>query len=358
MTTLSAASTASMRSTARRVFDQSLSLPTTVAGKNVLAAETERASTTSLYVAAQFGHAAVVETFIRALLRPLLENLDELVKLETSETETTPAYVAAAAEAAVTAQAAMSPSLVIAATSNHVDVVACLLGGAVVSNESVFKALFASSELGHVGVVDALLVHAGANANLELVERCGLSALYYASRNGHCDVVERLLLSGVSAVDAGVCGAGCDCALRMSSLFAAVHGNHVRVVKCLVLDARMRINVDAADERGVTPLLLAAQLGGRLPIVRCLVEHGGADVSDRPFAGTPHRLLSATTTDAKTRAYLRRCRRARACAEPTCTRRATTTTARFFKCARCRTTYYCDSTCQRTDYARHRETCT
>ncbi|XP_057682121.1 ankyrin repeat and SOCS box protein 3-like isoform X2 [Corythoichthys intestinalis] len=135
-------------------------------------------------------------------------------------------------------------------------------------------ACYLAAEHGHLPTL-RLLVKAGADINQQTNEH--LCPLYAAVTDGNKDMVQVLLAKG-ALVD------------RLHSrtwLYEAVYVNNVDIVRMLVT----RANLEACDDKKITPLILAAQHGHR-ECVEVLVQ-AGADVNaqDRDLA-TPLSLAS------------------------------------------------------------------
>ncbi|CAC5406432.1 unnamed protein product [Mytilus coruscus] len=154
------------------------------------------------------------------------------------------------------------------------------------------SALYWASRKGHVDVVKKLLQH---SADVNQYDYHGNSALYIASQMGHVDVVRELLqhspdvnkysIDGVSplsrasylnrtevvevllqcdAVDINLCDNN-----ACSSLYWASQGGHIDIVKELLQHAA---DVNQCDNNGVSPLYTASE-EGHVGVVNELLQH-------------------------------------------------------------------------------------
>jgi ankyrin repeat protein len=122
-------------------------------------------------------------------------------------------------------------------------------------------ALFFASQEGHLEVVLALLQHNEVDVNL--TRDTGATALYTASQNGHVDIVQALLQHGKVDVN-----------LRFhtgsTALYVACQNGHVKVVRALLQHDKVDVNLQCTD--GSTAFDVARTKKNH-DIVRLLKEH-------------------------------------------------------------------------------------
>ena len=183
---------------------------------------------TSLYIASQGGHSAVVVQLLAA---------EASVNLALSD-GCTPLYVAA--------------------QEGHSKVIQQLLAvhaSVDLGTNSGVTSLIIASQQGHSAVVVQLLA---ANASVDLAKSDGFTPLLVASRSGRSAVVEVLLAAGASvnlATDPG----------GFTPLLIASHEGHIAVVRHLLAsDASINLGISA-----FTPLMVAAHLN-RTAVVQLL----------------------------------------------------------------------------------------
>ena len=100
--------------------------------------------------------------------------------------------------------------------------------------------------------------------------------------------MKHLLLTTIAAVVLVGCGHLAPIVARLdSSIHKAARDGHIEVVKKHLAAG---VNVNAKDEGGVTPLLVAAA-GGHMEIVELLITKG-ADVNAKAYGGTPLHLAA------------------------------------------------------------------
>jgi ankyrin repeat protein len=111
-----------------------------------------------------------------------------------------------------------------------------------------------------------LLVAAGADVGaVEKLGSDGRSAMFWAARQGHAEVVEALARAGADCNQATV--------NSRSPLWIASLNGHLRCVEVLLKE---RADVNKAKDTGTTPLYMASENGHR-DVVDALLR-GGADV--------------------------------------------------------------------------------
>lgn len=157
------------------------------------------------------------------------------------------------------------------------------------SAEGVGTPAMVAAENGHDAILHELIARGAA---VDVTDSAGWSALAIAAGRGHARIVERLV-EARAAVDAA---AG---ATRRTALMAAAQNGHVPAASAL-LEARADAN--ARDASGVSALMLGAK-NGHLALVERLLQAGAlADVADR--AGQTALLLCAKSGDARIAARL------------------------------------------------------
>ena len=140
-------------------------------------------------------------------------------------------------------------------------------------------ALLYASQDGHLKIVRCLVERGGANVNAAK-STSGYTALMCASQEGHLEIVRCLVERGGANVNAAKTTDG------MTALMWASQKGHLEIARFLV--QREGANVNAARTTdGVTALMLASK-NGHSEIVRLLVERGGANLN------------AAKTTDSRT----------------------------------------------------------
>jgi serine/threonine-protein phosphatase 6 regulatory ankyrin repeat subunit B len=122
--------------------------------------------------------------------------------------------------------------------------------------------LMAAAYLGHVPLLKLLLMH---GADVDQVDFFGHTALIWAARSGHSEVVQALVEAGANIEHSYLC----ETALAT----AAAHGR-TATVKVLL---RSGACADPINHRGLSPLMSASQ-NGVTAIVEALLEYG-ADVN-------------------------------------------------------------------------------
>eukprot|EP00935_MAST-01C_sp_MAST-1C-sp1_P001664 g1664.t1 len=130
--------------------------------------------------------------------------------------------------------------------------------------------LIIATQNGHLDVVQALLRHAGINANQARTDD-GCTPLIIAAHQGHLDVVQALLGHAGIEVNQARTDNGC------TPLFMAAQEGHSDVVQALLRHARIEVN-QATTDNGCTPLIMAAQQG-HSDVVQALLGHAGIEVN-------------------------------------------------------------------------------
>jgi hypothetical protein len=124
--------------------------------------------------------------------------------------------------------------------------------------------LVAAATSGDAWMVQALLKHTSLPVDYAANSDTGATPLYYASQNGHVDVVTLLLDQGADVNKARTNGGG--------PLYAASQKGHVGVVEALL---RKGAEVDEIHANGETSLYVAA-LNGNLDVVKVLLGKGAS----------------------------------------------------------------------------------
>jgi ankyrin repeat protein len=135
------------------------------------------------------------------------------------------------------------------------------------TNKSRRTALHYASRDSHVQVVQLLLARDRVNVNAADDDQ--MTALHYASRDGHVQVVELLLARDdldVNAADK----------YQRTALHYASRDSHVQVVQLLL--ARDGVNVNAADDDQMTALYHASR-DGHAQVVELLLARDGVNVN-------------------------------------------------------------------------------
>ena len=193
---------------------------------------------TPLWIAAETGHAEVVQALIEA-------GAD--VNKATTNNKT---------------------PLWIAAETGHAEVVQALIEAEADVNKAHAYGttpLFIAAQNGHVEVVQALIE---AEADVNKAETDGTTPLLIASQNGHAEVVvSRMYMADPDVDKANVHG--------MTPLLFAAKNGHADVVQALIeADA----DVNKANRNGFTPLFMATQ-NRHAEIVQALIEAGASSMT-------------------------------------------------------------------------------
>jgi len=122
--------------------------------------------------------------------------------------------------------------------------------------------LHSAAERGDLGAVAAYL-SAGTNPDLRSGDK-NFTAIALAARNGHCEVIRKLIAAGADP--------NLPNSLGGYPIHAAATKGHAEAVLCLI-EGGARVNVK--NGAGYTPLDLAAQMGHSLTM-QVLKKHGGA----------------------------------------------------------------------------------
>lgn len=172
----------------------------------------------------------------------------------------------------------ISTDLMIAVVQGKENIVAALLDEKVnvdETNERGCTALIWASALGQEKVVFDLII-AGADASLP--DGNGKTPLMFAARSGNSKIVQELIKSTAS-VNAAQTGG--DNEIGRTPLHHAVtRKNNADILRILIDN---RADVNAIDENGKTPLMVAS-FYGELEAVKLLVE-AGADVRQKSNSG-------------------------------------------------------------------------
>jgi ankyrin repeat protein len=156
----------------------------------------------------------------------------------------------------------------------HEEVVGYLLSKgaqATSSNEGDRTVLMEYSGKGHLSRVQLLLQNTG-KEGLEERDMWGQTALYYAARGGHEEVVSILLGNGAQANSSGRDG--------MTPLMGASMHDHVGVVRMLVQHMEGQ-GLDERDRDGFTALYHAAVYGHESVVAILLSKRAQANISGR-----------------------------------------------------------------------------
>ncbi len=128
------------------------------------------------------------------------------------------------------------------------------------------SALFTAAKEGHEEAVAALL--RSKRADINVLNRKGVSPLSIAAQRGNPSIVERLIKNGAEVNVEGYNGA--------TALIQASHFGYVHIVKVLL---RANADVDKRNFKGTTAIMRASQ-EGKEEVVRVLSE-AGADINRR-----------------------------------------------------------------------------
>ena len=154
-------------------------------------------------------------------------------------------------------------ALVYASQSGHFSVVSRLLcEKQLLEDISTNRHYVRSSE--KRATVEGQLLYTIADINAYASDERCRTAIQAAAKNGHLEVVERLLL-GEADVNAPACGTNGRTALQ-----AAAEGGHLAVVERL-LQVKASVNAPACEKSGRTALQAAAE-GGHLAVVERLLQ--------------------------------------------------------------------------------------
>uniref|UniRef100_A0A0G4FF66 Uncharacterized protein n=1 Tax=Chromera velia CCMP2878 TaxID=1169474 RepID=A0A0G4FF66_9ALVE len=140
-------------------------------------------------------------------------------------------------------------------------------------DENGMTALLWASLNGHTDIVRLLV---DAKANVDIQDQPGMTALMGASVNGHTDIV-RLLVDAKANVDMQ------DRIHKKTALLWASDEGHTDIVRLLV-DAKANVNMQ--DQAGMTALM-GASVNGHTEVVRLLVDaKANVDMQDRIYRKT------------------------------------------------------------------------
>lgn len=132
----------------------------------------------------------------------------------------------------------------------------------VVDPEDGYTALLLASECGQLGVVEELST---AGVRLDEKDSFGRTAIYAAAVAGHAEVVAALVQAGADATIADDDG--------RTVFWAALALRHLEIAELLLEMAR--VDVDACDNSGTSPLMYAIE-AGHADCIRFLRDHGAA----------------------------------------------------------------------------------
>jgi hypothetical protein len=142
-------------------------------------------------------------------------------------------------------------------------------------------ALFFASQEGHLEVVRELLQHNEVDVNL--TRDTGATALYTASQNGHVDIVHALLQHGKVDVNRWF-------HTGSTALYVACQNGHVKVVRALLQHDKVDVNLQCYD--GSTAFDVARTKKNH-DIVRLLKEHVEREKLRAPVEGKRRRQESS-----------------------------------------------------------------
>lgn len=137
----------------------------------------------------------------------------------------------------------------------------------VIDHEDGYTALLLAAECGKIDVVDELV---SAGAILDARDSFGRTALYAAAVAGHVDIVAMLLSAGADANAADDDG--------RTPFWASLALRHLDVA-ALLLD-KARVNIDARDKSGQSPLMYAVE-SGHADCIDFLQARGAKDSGGR-----------------------------------------------------------------------------
>jgi ankyrin repeat protein len=175
--------------------------------------------------------------------------------------------------------------LMVAATENHVQILAKLLhGGANIdaTDKSRRTALLLAVEQGHAGIVKALLSR---DASVHTIDKDGWAPITVAAQFGRHAIVRTLHEYG-----ADLCFPQQLTWYKPTPLSMAAAAGHLATVKALL---ECGAPVDIRDRDGTTPLFRAAE-NGRVDVLNLLLQHGAnpelvRDDGRRPLDGAIRR---------------------------------------------------------------------
>ena len=200
----------------------------------------------------------------------------------------------------------------VAANLGHAEVVEVLVkkGKADVNKQNTAgcSPLYVACARGHLAAAKRLVEQ---RAYLNLASNYGFTPLYIATLNGHKGVKKYLeeKMETADVVNQPVRGAnaGANAARPKSRmnvntpLFAASKHGHLDIVKCLV--EKGGADANKANSDGTTALVAAA-LGGHQKVVTYLVEEAGADVNIKSVGGETAAMAAKAGGHADVAAYL------------------------------------------------------
>lgn len=267
---------------------------------------------TPLYIAASYGHVAVVQLLVQ-------EPGADVNRRMCDNGET---------------------ALLVAAKHGHADVVQLLVSDpchadVTVAAMCLMTPLFIAVHQGHYDVVKRLIMTGGADANAEIQGVNGMSSpLYHAAAKGDHRMIGVLVeckadIHAVSGMRA-----------HQPIMIAAGMG-HVDAVRVLV---ELRASIEYTTADGATPLFVAAQ-EGHAKLVKWLIKNGASvHAKWTKCHGGVITVAEIAAQQGHVIPHLK-------CALPGCTN------AGRLKCSRCKSARYCGPTCQRAHWKAHKPCC-
>ncbi|MEG2876955.1 MAG: ankyrin repeat domain-containing protein [Comamonas sp.] len=233
-----------------------------------------RDATAAMEAAVRKGHPEVVHTLLQAAI-------DFKVSLESKDLLSYAAYHGHEAVIAKLLQWGLDPNSVdpngsnpvtIAAARGHVDAVRTLVNAGADPKSTEGQGFSAVTAAARIGSADTLriLVHAGADPNV--VDPHGRNALTVAAMNGHTDAVRTLVHAGA---DPNVCHPS-----GINALMAAVKSGDAHTVTALIeaaAECQQPLDLDAPLKAGHAVLTFAVQCG-HTNVLHALIQ-AGADLN-------------------------------------------------------------------------------
>jgi len=130
--------------------------------------------------------------------------------------------------------------------------------------------------------------------DMDLLPNLDLDLLRGHVLNCNVPAVLSILSTKTQEEAAGLVNASCCPVELYTPLYLAAQTNHVEMVRCLLSLCGAAVEPNRSDADGVSPLHIACYLGN-LPLVKSLVETGGADVLQPSGIGSTPVLMAATS---------------------------------------------------------------